>query len=104
MFRSASISAAARFMRASSSRPNRLYSRFMNIFAATVSSWKALSSWCIMAMPRRFASMGECISAALPSMNISPSVAGYMPQSIFISVLLPAPFSPINAWTLPLES
>jgi hypothetical protein len=40
----------------------------------------------------------------LPSRMISPASGVYTPDSIFIRVLLPAPFSPITAWISPLRT
>ena len=80
--------------RASGSRPRKM-------LAATESSGTRFSSWWMMAMPARSASRtrGEARPAS-PSIRISPSSAGCTPERIFISVDLPAPFSPISAWTL----
>src|SRR5689334_5556891 len=47
------------------------------------------------------ASRGERKMTGLPWTRISPSSGRYSPASTFISVLLPAPFSPSSAWTSP---
>src|SRR5437588_820673 len=54
-----------------------------------------------MPMPCAAASFGEAIVAGCPSSSISPSSASTTPARIFISVDLPAPFSPTTAWTWP---
>src|SRR5262245_60765712 len=52
-------------------------------------------------MPSAIASRGEPIFASCPRTVIRPPSAGYMPYSTRIRVDLPAPFSPISAWTSP---
>src|SRR6185503_1338067 len=48
-------------------------------------------------MPRALASRGERISAGWPLIFTAPESREIAPPRIFISVDLPAPFSPINA-------
>src|SRR5580658_11053675 len=50
-------------------------------------------------MPSRSAARGPSIVTTTPSTAISPASAGSAPARIFISVDLPAPFSPTSAWT-----
>ena len=64
----------------------------------------SISSWWMSAMPSRFASRTPESTTGLPSSWISPSSGRYAPPRIFISVLLPAPFSPMSASTSPAES
>src|SRR3954453_15463939 len=54
-----------------------------------------------MLMPATCASCGLRKSASCPAMRIDPASRGYTPLRIFISVLLPAPFSPTSACTSP---
>ena len=58
-------------------------------------------SWCTSTMPRRSASTGPFSSTGAPSSFRTPRVGGRWPLTIFISVDLPAPFSPMIAWTSP---
>src|SRR4051812_7366658 len=53
------------------------------------------------AMRRRLASPTPSSTTRCPSMKISPSSGSCAPPRIFISVLLPAPFSPMSASTSP---
>ena len=87
---SAGDRAAAAARRACGSRPR-------NTLPATSSVSMTSSSWWMMPMPRRAASAGPCIATGAPSMRISPASARWMPARIFISVDLPAPFSPTSA-------
>ena len=80
--------------RGSGSRPRKM-------LAATLSSGTRFSSWWMMAMPARSASRTVARRTGVPSIRISPSSAGWTPERIFISVDLPAPFSPMRAWTSP---
>src|SRR5690349_12724743 len=52
-------------------------------------------------MPLCFESLTPLKTTGLPSIWMSPSSGAYTPPRIFISVLLPAPFSPIRASTSP---
>src|ERR1700722_4945696 len=52
-------------------------------------------------IPARRASCGVRRWTGFPSMRISPESAWYAPARIFISVLFPAPFSPMKACTSP---
>ena len=52
----------------------------------------------------RCAMAGEVIATGLPSRRISPLSGRRMPSMMFISVDLPAPFSPASAWISPLRS
>src|SRR6185503_6087410 len=54
-----------------------------------------------MPMPAAIASRGERKSTARPSTRTTPSSGRYSPARTFMSVLLPAPFSPSRAWISP---
>src|SRR5688500_995014 len=49
-----------------------------------------------MAMPRRAASAGPCITTGASSNEMSPESGRWIPARIFIKVDLPAPFSPTS--------
>jgi hypothetical protein len=72
-------------------------------FSATVIDGTVLSSWWIVAIPSRRASTGEEISTSSPSSTMRPASRASVPARIFINVDLPAPFSPVSAWTSPLR-
>ncbi|MCY1248583.1 hypothetical protein D9M72_620280 [compost metagenome] len=63
-------------------------------FSATVKTGTSMKCWCTMPMPAAIASPGPRKVTALPSTRISPSLGSYRPYRTFISVDLPAPFSP----------
>ena len=74
------------------------------IFSATVRFSTVDSSWYMMLIPSARACTKLWISTARPSIQmVPPGSAGNTPVRIFISVLLPAPFSPHNACTSPRE-
>ena len=52
-------------------------------------------------IPASSASRGPSNRTGRPSRRICPSYPAIAPARIFISVLLPAPFSPQRAWTSP---
>ena len=54
-----------------------------------------------MPMPTSIASVGDLNTRGSPATRISPSSGFCTPYRIFISVDLPAPFSPTRAWTVP---
>src|SRR5438270_3004953 len=54
-----------------------------------------------MLMPATCASCGLRKCASCPAMRMDPASRGYTPLRIFMSVLLPAPFSPTRACTSP---
>src|SRR6185503_12347761 len=54
-----------------------------------------------MPMPTLRASAGEAKRTATPSTRTSPPSGSTAPARIFMSVDLPAPFSPTTAWTMP---
>ena len=60
-----------------------------------------LSSWWMMEMPRARASVEEVNSTRFPSSSTWPELGVTTPERIFISVDLPAPFSPNSVVTLP---
>ena len=73
----------------------------MRQFSTTLSVGISMKCWCTMPMPMAMASLAELKRTGLPSMRISPEVGLYRPHSTFISVLLPAPFSPRSVCTSP---
>ena len=72
-------------------------SRPSNTFSATLSVATRLSSWCTMEMPARIAARGPRSVLGSPLRSSSPAFGVSAPESTFISVLLPAPFSPTMA-------
>ena len=73
----------------------------MKMFSATDSSGNGSSSWWIMAMPSLKASWGERSRTGRPLKRICPASGVCSPIRIRMRVDLPAPFSPITAWTVP---
>ena len=71
------------------------------MFSATVRLGTSIKCWCTMPMPCEMAAVGEAIETFSPLTRISPSVGCSRPKRIFISVLFPAPFSPISACISP---
>ena len=63
------------------------------------SAW--FSSWCTIATPFSSASLEFLKFISLPSKYMFPESLLYTPKRHFISVDLPAPFSPISACTVP---
>src|ERR1700759_5378345 len=57
-----------------------------------------------MAMPAACASRAERKRVSRPSSSRRPENSGCTPAMIFISVLLPAPFSPTRPWISPARS
>ena len=76
-------------------------SRPMNTFAATSRFSNRFSSWWTKAMPARIASETVRAACSRPSMRTWPALGAVTPPMIFISVDLPAPFSPISPRTSP---
>src|SRR4051794_12374747 len=73
------------------------------MFSAIERYGDSASSWWMMTMPAASESLMERNSTGSPLITIWPSnvPCGYTPDSTFISVDLPAPFSPQIAWTDP---
>ena len=67
------------------------------MFSATVSTGTSMKCWWTMLMPCEMASDGEAMETGLPPSRISPSSGVTRPYRMFISVVLPAPFSPSSA-------
>ena len=95
-----STSAAIRRRSMSRSGPFR-GSRPMNTLPAASRLSSRLSSWCTKAMPAPIASATVMASRSTPSMRMWPRVGATTPPSTFISVDLPAPFSPTSPITSP---
>ena len=70
-------------------------------FSATVKSGSSAGCWWTMAMPSWAAVAGVRRSTSAPSTSIVPLSGATVPEATFISVDLPAPFSPRRAWTSP---
>src|SRR5579863_2445303 len=91
-------SRTSRRVRRRSSRPNpRTRSAPSVTFSATVNTGTSMKCWCTIPILALIASRGEWMLTGLPSSRISPSSGCTRPYSTFISVVLPAPFSPSSA-------
>ena len=99
-------SVAFLFIVCQSINPNFLGSRPIKRFSATDRFGQRLTSWYTVLIPWLWASCGDLliIGASEPAILISPPSKLCTPVSTLISVDLPAPFSPINAWISPLRS
>src|SRR5438445_4973305 len=71
------------------------------MFSPTEKTGMSMKCWCTIPMPRAMASRGPLMRAGLPLTTISPESACTRPYRMFISVDLPAPFSPTRAWISP---
>src|SRR5271157_1785426 len=72
------------------------------MFCATSSWGTRLGSWLTNPTPSARACRGSSMATSpWPSISIAPESGGCTPKRIFIKVDLPAPFSPIRAWTSP---
>ena len=70
-------------------------------FSHTVSGSTRLKCWCTMPMPRAAAACGSAMRRGTPSSTTRPSSGWTRPIRTFISVDLPAPFSPSTPCTSP---
>ena len=73
----------------------------MKMLSRTLRFGARQSSWWMMEMPRSRASVEEEKATGSPSRMISPEVGRMTPERTFISVDLPAPFSPKSVVTWP---
>ena len=73
----------------------------MKMLSRTLMFGARLSSWWMIEMPRSRASAADEKVTGAPSSAISPELGFTTPDRIFISVDLPAPFSPNSVVTLP---
>ena len=64
------------------------------MFSATVSEPINEKCWCTMPIPSAAAARGLSSRAGAPSIEMLPALDSSSPERIFISVDLPAPFSP----------
>ena len=71
------------------------------MFSATVSTGTSMKCWWTMLMPRAIASDGPVRLTSVPSSRIWPASGRASPYRMFMSVVLPAPFSPSRAWISP---
>ena len=73
----------------------------MKMLSRTLRLGARLSSWWMIEIPRSVASTADEKATRSPSSSILPEVGFSTPERIFISVDLPAPFSPNSVVTLP---
>ena len=78
-----------------------MISRPMKMLSRTDRFGASDSSWWMMEIPRSRASLALAKATGLPSSTIWPDVGWITPDRIFISVDLPAPFSPNRVVTWP---
>ncbi len=71
------------------------------MFSATEELGTRLNSWWIMRMPAAWASRGDAEVHRLAVEDDAPRIGTVAPESMRISVDLPAPFSPTTACTSP---
>src|SRR5215204_3090896 len=71
------------------------------MFSATDITGISMKCWCTIPIPWSIASPGPEKRTRSPLTKISPSSGEYSPYRMFISVDLPAPFSPSSACTSP---
>ncbi len=100
-WRSMMACASRRSARPSIRQPGRRGSRPTMMLSATVMLGSRLSSWKIMAMPPSMRSSTEARDRSRPASMTVPASGRWTPMSTFMSVDLPAPFSPSRAWTSP---
>src|SRR3954452_8694811 len=74
------------------------------MFSATVMTGMSMKCWCTMPMPIPIACDGDSTCTSSPSRSMRPSSGLWSPYRTFISVDLPAPFSPSRAWISPRRS
>ncbi len=72
-----------------------------NRFSATVMPGASVKCWYTMPMPSSRATTGLAMACSRPSTSTLPLVGRWKPATHFTSVLLPAPFSPSSACTVP---
>ncbi len=73
----------------------------MEMLSATERSGISESSWKMQTIPARLAAGGSAIVTSLPVRRMVPESGCTTPETILISVDLPAPFSPRMAWIEP---
>ncbi|MDT4834798.1 hypothetical protein FQZ97_684480 [compost metagenome] len=99
---SSAISARVRLASSAKSTPVApRNSRPMKTLSRTERFGARLSSWWMIEMPRSRASAADARTTGTPSSTMSPDVGVTTPERIFISVDLPAPFSPNSVVTCP---
>ena len=96
-----SRSRACASSRLRSSRKPRRGRRARKRFSATLRLGRRFSSWWMYATPRAMASAGPRGRNAAPARRTSPASGKTTPPSTFMSVDLPAPFSPTIPSTRP---
>ena len=63
-----------------------------------------MKCWCTMPMPASMAADGDLKVTSVPFTAMVPASGWCIPYSVFISVDLPAPFSPTMAWMVPVRT
>src|ERR1700733_11588320 len=63
-------------------------------FSTTVMASTSMKCWWIIPTPRAIASAGLCLASGSPRRTIEPASGAIRPNSTFMSVLFPEPFSP----------
>jgi hypothetical protein len=76
----------------------------MKMLSATLRFGNRFSSWNTIPIPCAAASAVLAKRTGLPSIRISPAVSCSTPAITFISVDLPAPFSPTSTFTAPIRT
>ena len=71
------------------------------MFSATVNTGMSWKCWWTMPMPRSMASPESSKCTCSPRTRMVPLSGRYSPNTMFIRVLLPAPFSPSRQWISP---
>ena len=71
------------------------------MFSTTLRLSASMKCWCTMPMPAAMASVGDLKCTSAPFTVMVPSSGWCIPYRVFISVDLPAPFSPTMAWMVP---
>jgi hypothetical protein len=71
------------------------------MFSATVMTGTSAKCWCTMPIREATASAGDLNRRSWPLTTMVPESGDNMPNAIRINVVLPAPFSPSNAWIVP---
>jgi hypothetical protein len=99
--RRARADAARRRAAPRSTNPKRVGSRPSVTFSAIDSVGTRSISWKTARMPASSASRGDRGAIGAPTSAMEPESTRCSPVNTRINVLLPAPFSPISAWTSP---
>jgi hypothetical protein len=74
------------------------------MLSSTESGRKTRGSWCSIPTPAAIAARGDPSAIGRPSTRIVPASGVVKPDSTFMRVDFPAPFSPRSPWRLPLAT